>query len=145
MTKKVKIKPINLLPKKNIVQPAIKKDNDTEVFSGVYMIHNKVNGRKYIGSTTDINRRIKTHKRELERGSHNNRFMQKDYDEAGPNNFDYVILEKDIKEDLLTAYEKYWIYKHNSIVMYLGYNFMFPTTNHKLFKQIYNLKETQYE
>lgn len=138
--KALDIKPVNPFAKKLAVKP-IKKPEDTEVFSGVYMIHNKCNGRKYIGSTTDINRRLKTHKRELERGSHNNRFMQKDYDEAGPKNFEYVILEKNIEEDLLTAYEKYWLYKHDAIVMYKGYNEMFPTTNHKLFKKIYKLKE----
>lgn len=128
-----------------IIKPPIQtKDNlSTDIFNGVYMIHNIKHNRKYIGSSKNINRRFKTHMRELLEGSHNNRFMQKDYDEAGPDNFKYVILERDLKEELLTAYEKYWIYKHDAIVKYKGYNDIMPTTNHKLFKEVCKLKETE--
>ena len=121
-----------------IIEKEVNKN--TEVFNGVYLIHNTFHNKKYIGSTKDINRRFKTHKRELEMGSHNNRNMQKDYDIAGPNQFNYIILEKNLDEEMLTAYEKYYMYIHDSIVMYKGYNDMFPTTNHKLFKQVYNIK-----
>jgi group I intron endonuclease len=115
--------------------------NNTEVFNGVYLIHNTFHNKKYIGSSKNINRRFKTHKRELEMGSHNNRKMQKDYDIAGPDKFNYIILEKNLNEELLTAYEKYYMYIHDSIVMYKGYNDMFPTTNHILFKQVYKIKQ----
>lgn len=113
-----------------------KTSNDTEVFNGIYLIHNTFHGKKYVGSTKDINRRFKTHKRELEMGSHNNRKMQKDYDEAGPGHFVYQVLERDLDEHMLTAYEKYYMYMHDSFVMYKGYNDMFPTTNHKLFQKV---------
>lgn len=116
-------------------------NKNTEVFNGVYLIHNTLHNKKYVGSSKDINRRFKTHKRELEMGSHNNRKMQKDYDEAGPNQFKYIILERDLGEEMLTAYEKYYMYIHDSIVMYKGYNDMFPTTNHKLFQQVCRLKQ----
>lgn len=116
---------------------------NTEVFNGVYMIHNTLHNKKYIGSTKDINRRFKTHKRELEMGSHNNRKMQKDYDEAGPNQFIYTVLERDLDESMLTAYEKYYMYIHDSIVMYKGYNDIFPTTNHILFQEVCRSKRIQ--
>lgn len=120
----------------------LEKEN-SKVFNGVYMIHNTLHNKKYIGSTKDINRRLSTHKRELSMGSHNNRAMQKDYDIAGPNQFKYVILEKEIPGNLLTAYEKYYMYKHDSVVMYKGYNQMFPSTDHKLFKQVYESKQEE--
>lgn len=140
----IKIVPLDVVRKKEAekrlkaIEELAKEEN--KVFNGVYMIHNTLHDRKYIGSTKDVNRRIKTHKRELEMGSHNNRFMQKDYNEAGPNLFKYVILEKEIAGNLLTAYEKYYMYIHNSVVMYKGYNQMFPSTEHKLFKQVYESK-----
>lgn len=117
-------------------------NKDTEVFNGVYLIHNTLHNKRYVGSTKDINRRFKTHKRELEMGSHNNRKMQKDYDEAGPSHFIYTVLERDLDESMLTAYEKYYMYIHDSIVMYVGYNDMFPTTNHKLFQQVCRIKHS---
>lgn len=118
---------------------------NSKVFNGVYMIHNTLHNKKYIGSTKDVNRRLSTHKRELSMGSHNNRVMQKDYNEAGPNLFKYVILEKEIAGNLLTAYEKYYMYIHDSVVKYKGYNQMFPSTDHKLFKQVYESKTIKEE
>ena len=45
-------------------------------------------------------------------------------------------------EEKLTAYEKVFIYKYDSIVRYKGYNDIWPTTNHNLFKEAYqDLKE----
>ena len=44
---------------------------------------------------------------------------------------------KDLEEELLLAYEKCYMYKYNSMVKYKGYNQMFSTVNHKLFKQAY--------
>lgn len=119
------------------------EEENKKVFNGVYLIHNIEHDRKYIGSSKDINRRFRTHKRELSVGSHNNRFMQKDYDEVGPNMFKYIILERDIPEDLLTAYEKYWMYKHDSIVKYKGYNNMHPPCIHKNFKEVFKTKEKE--
>lgn len=133
MTLKLKSKGINK------IKPL--KREDTAVYNGVYLITNKVNNKTYVGSSKDINRRIKTHKRELAEGSHNNRKLQKDYDKYGDENFEYTILEKDVEHELLTAYEKYWMYKYNSIVMYKGYNRIFSECTHSQLKYVYNLKE----
>lgn len=116
------------------------KEAIKEKICGIYMIHNTFHNRKYIGSSKDVDRRIKTHKKDLQKGSHDSRFMQKDYDEVGEEFFKFVVLEENIQEELLTAYEKYYIYEHNAIVMYKGYNDIMPTTNHKLFKQVYKIK-----
>lgn len=111
-----------------------------EPIIGVYAIHNTKRDKYYIGSSNDVARRLKTHKRELSNGSHNNLKLQRDYTIDKSSNFKFKIIEKDISEELLTAYEKYYIYKYNAIVMYLGYNSIMPSTNHKTFKEIYNLK-----
>lgn len=142
----IKIKPKSFINKDVISTKATTKNSakdakDEMIYNGVYLIENSVTGRKYVGSSSNIDRRIKTHKQHLQKGCHNNRKLQKDYDMHGIESFKFIILEKDVAHDLLTAYEKYWIYKHDAIVRYKGYNDVMPTLNHSAFKHVYNLKE----
>lgn len=142
----IKIKPKSFLKKDVISTKATTKNSakdakDEMIYNGVYLIENSVTGRKYVGSSSNINRRIKTHKQHLQKGCHNNRKLQKDHDIHGIESFKFIILEKDVAHDLLTAYEKYWIYKHDAIVKYKGYNDVMPTLNHSAFKYVYSLKE----
>lgn len=116
-------------------------DEKTGPITGVYYIRNVLNDKYYIGSSKDVERRLKTHKQHLEKGCHNCRVLQKDYDNLGLNNFEFKLIEQIDNEDLLTAYEKYYIYKYKAIVMYKGYNEIMPTTNHKAFKEVYSIKE----
>lgn len=137
----IKLKPKAFM-KKDIKSKKLKlKPKDDLIYNGVYLIENSVTKRKYVGSSSNIDRRIKTHKQHLEKGCHNNRKLQKDHYLYGIDSFKFTILEKDVAHDLLTAYEKYWIYKHDAIVMYKGYNEVMPTLNHSAFKFVYNSKE----
>ena len=163
----IKIKPKSFLKTNNIIEKDSEQDNiinnshgtaentiinesvnntdniDTEnkmIYNGVYLIENSITGRKYVGSSSNVDRRIKTHKQHLEKGCHNNRKLQKDHDIHGIESFKFIILEKDVAHDLLTAYEKYWIYKHDAIVKYKGYNDKMPTLNHSAFKYVCELK-----
>ena len=109
---------------------------------GIYMIKCIANDKTYIGSSSDVMRRIKTHKRELENGRHNNLLLQHEYTKYGADKFVFKVLDKDLEEELLLAYEKCYMYKYNSMVKYKGYNQMNSTVNHKQFKVAYNkLKE----
>ena len=142
----IKIKPKSFLNKDVISTKATTKNyakdaKDEMIYNGVYLIENSVTGRKYVGSSSNIDRRIKTHKQHLQKGCHNNRKLQKDHDMYGIESFKFIILEKDVAHDLLTAYEKYWIYKKDAIVRFKGYNDVMPTLNHNAFKYVYNLKE----
>ena len=62
----------------------MKKDNYYP--SGIYMIRNMNNGRVYIGSSENIEKRWKQHQYQLKNNRHQNKNMQKDY-----NNGDYFI------------------------------------------------------
>lgn len=142
----IKIKPKSFINKDVISTKATTKNSakdakDEMIYNGVYLIENSVTGRKYVGSSSNIDRRIKIHKQHLQKGCHNNRKLQKDYDMHGIESFKFIILEKDVAHDLLTAYEKYWIYKHDAIVRYKGYNIKFPECTHAQLKYIYNMKE----
>ena len=110
--------------------------------SGVYLIKCIPLNKHYVGSSNNVQRRLQTHKRELEAGSHNNLLLQRDYNKFGANSFSFLIILRDIPDNMLTAYEKVMIYKYDSIVRYVGYNDIWPTTNHTLFKEAYkDLKE----
>ena len=109
---------------------------------GINMIKCIANDKTYIGSSSNVMRRIKTHKRELENGSHNNLLLQHEYTKYGADKFVFKVLDKDLEEELLLAYEKCYMYKYDSMVKYKGYNQMNSTVNHKQFKEAYNkLKE----
>ncbi len=75
--------------------------------SGIYKITNLSNGRFYIGSSCRVKYRMKAHYRELSRGRHNNRFLQRCFDKYGENNFLFEIIEECKKEELLRLEQKY--------------------------------------
>ena len=109
---------------------------------GIYMIKCIANDKTYIGSSNDVMRRLKTHKRELKNGSHNNLLLQHEYNKYGADNFIFKIIDQNLEEDLLLAYEKCYMYLNHSMVKYKGYNHINSTVNHKQFKEAYNkLKE----
>jgi len=53
----------------------------------LYIITNKVNGKKYIGKTNDINRRITRHFIDLKRGNHHSHKLQRAFNKYGKDNF----------------------------------------------------------
>ena len=66
-----------------------------------------------------------------------NRRLQNDHNKYGAEFFEFRVVFVDIPKEKLTAYEKVAIYLYDSIVMYKGYNDIWPTTNHKAFKEAY--------
>lgn len=75
--------------------------------SGIYAIVNKVNGKRYIGSSKDIEVRWKKHINQLNRGIHGNSHLQSSWDKYGKDSFDFVVLEQCDKLDLLIFEQKY--------------------------------------
>lgn len=76
--------------------------------TGIYSITCLSTGEKYIGQSTSIKRRWATHKRELKRGIHYNKHLQRTYDKYGEENFIYEILEQCSREKL-NEREKFYI------------------------------------
>lgn len=48
-------------------------------YAGVYMIENITNKKVYIGSSRDIENRLRTHRHALRNGTHHNKDMQEDF------------------------------------------------------------------
>ena len=116
---------------------AVKKP-EVKPICGIYMIKCLTNDKTYIGSSNDVMRRLKTHKRELKNGSHNNLLLQHEYTKYGDDNFVFKVIDQNIPEEMLLAYEKCYMFVYDSVVKYKGYNQMFSTVNHKLFKEAFN-------
>lgn len=76
--------------------------------SGIYCIINIINGKKYIGSSINIQNRLQKHRYELRKNKHGNRKLQNAYNKYNENNFNHYILEFCNKENLLKR-EQYYI------------------------------------
>lgn len=47
--------------------------------SGVYQIYNPITNKRYIGSSINVERRLKEHLRNLKRNNHHNMYLQAAY------------------------------------------------------------------
>ena len=61
--------------------------------SGIYCIENKINNKKYIGQSIDIDRRWQEHKNELNRNAHANQYLQNAWNKYDAFNFDFYIIK----------------------------------------------------
>ena len=86
---------------------------------GVYLIRNKTNGKVYIGSSKDIQKRITQHFRQLKQNNHHSIELQLDFNKYGIENFQIeVLLECSISD--ARKYEEEYIEKFN--LKQFGYN-----------------------
>ena len=67
---------------------------EDEVIGGIYGIRNIANNKIYIGLSSDIYKRWKTHRNNLNKGKHINDHLQSAWNEYGENSFDFFIIEK---------------------------------------------------
>lgn len=61
--------------------------------SGIYQIVNTINGKKYVGSSKNLEKRRSQHFNQLKRGCHHNTHLQRSYDKHGADSFVFDILE----------------------------------------------------
>lgn len=92
---------------------------------GIYAIKNKVNGKMYIGSSNNIERRFKRHKTELNTGKHSNSHLSLAFKKFGRDSFDFLILEICTQDELINKEIEY-ISKYNTLDSNLGYNMCIP-------------------
>ena len=79
--------------------------------SGIYKIVNKVNGKYYVGSSTNISDtshgRWKRHKYLLNKNSHFNIHLQRAWNKYGKNNFIFSFIEETLSKYTLKLEQKY--------------------------------------
>jgi group I intron endonuclease len=96
--------------------------------AGVYQVKNLANGKMFLGSSLNLEGPLNRHKFMLKIKGHTNKELQKDWDELGPDQFVFEILEEvQIKEDPnfnlkdeLTLLEMIWLEKLQPVER--GYN-----------------------
>lgn len=92
-----------------------------DIISGIYCIENKINHKKYIGQSVNINQRRNQHKNELLRNCHDNDYLQKSFNKYGLENFEFYILEECSPENLDDR-EIYYINYYQTLDDNYGYN-----------------------
>jgi len=87
--------------------------------AGVYQVKNMANGKVLLGSSLNLEGPLNRHRFMLKVGSHPNKALQKDWDELGPDQFVFEILEEfkpkddpgfNLKDEL-TLLEMIWLEK----------------------------------
>lgn len=68
---------------------------------GVYVIRNHVNGRCYVGSSSNIKKRLQEHRRLLTAGRHHCRYLQRAWSKTGSTGFEFFTLLVCSPENLL--------------------------------------------
>lgn len=86
---------------------------------GIYKITNLADNKIYVGQSIDIEKRWKTHIRELNKGIHHNIKLQNAWNKYGENCFLFEILEE-CSEHELNSKESFWIKELDSYNR--GYN-----------------------
>jgi group I intron endonuclease len=96
---------------------------------GIYIIENILNKKCYIGSSTNVHKRLSNHKNLLLRKKHHSYKLQGSYNKRGIEDFDFRVIEyvyfpqeydKKIRIEYLECLEEFYIKKYNSYKK--GYN-----------------------
>lgn len=75
--------------------------------SGVYIITNNFNNKRYVGSSKDCQRRFWEHQSFLKAGKHPNSYLQYAYSKYGGDVFTFEVIEKIDEEKLLEIEQQY--------------------------------------
>lgn len=89
--------------------------------SGIYQIRCTRTGRKYVGSSIDIEVRWKAHRRELNQRTHCNRHLQQAWIRHGEPRFEFRVLEL-VEPELLRRKELSWIDRLHATDRRRGFN-----------------------
>lgn len=88
----------------------------------IYMIYNRVNHKRYIGSTLDFTLRRIRHKYTLNSFKHHNKHLQLSWNKYGKNNFLFIIIECLLNADVQYEREEFWIKFYKTRNKLKGYN-----------------------
>ena len=91
------------------------------MISGIYVIENTANQKRYIGQSVNCSKRIKIHLWELNNNRHDNIHLQQAFNKYASAKFNFVILEE-CSPEKLDDLECYYIKLYNTTDRKFGYN-----------------------
>jgi group I intron endonuclease len=89
--------------------------------SGIYTITNLANNKVLVGQSINIKNRLRAHKVRLKQGIHENKHLQRAWDDYGENFFEFKPIEY-IEKEFLLSHELYWSNMLDSHNFTKGYN-----------------------
>ena len=93
---------------------------------GIYKLTNTINGKMYVGSSNDILKRFREHKKALRNNTHHSEHLQRAVNKYGISKFKTDIIRIVTKEENIFLIEKEIIESYNSISREFGYNMSLP-------------------
>ena len=103
-----------------------KEKQQLKARQGIYKILNTQNNKIYVGSSKNIQNRIKEHISLLKNGNHRNEELQKEYNAQSADDFKFIIIEQIEDKELLFEREAHWIIELESTNPDKGYNILVP-------------------
>jgi group I intron endonuclease len=91
---------------------------------GIYNIINVVDGKIYIGSSNDIERRFRKHRSLLNRNIHENKHLQNAWNKYGEVNFKFVLVNECLIDSLLIKEQEYLDIAKKFCNNYYNFNFI---------------------
>lgn len=88
---------------------------------GIYKITNVINGKVYIGQSSNVERRFSQHKSPYEQERFSEKPLYRAFKKYGIENFTFEILEE-CEISQLNEKEKFWIKENKSLIHQKGYN-----------------------
>lgn len=77
---------------------------------GIYCIENLANGKRYIGQSKNIERRINNHKNLLRKNEHHNEYLQRAWNKYGEDCFQFYIIFLVVNQLLITSKGSIYLY-----------------------------------
>ena len=108
--------------------------------SGIYIIENIANAKKYVGQSINVRSRIGKHKSYLKSGKHENIYLQRTYDKYGLESFVFDIIEY-CPIEFLDERERHYISFYKTLDYNLGYNLESGGNEGKIVSELTRLKK----
>jgi group I intron endonuclease len=89
----------------------------------IYEIRNNKNGKIYVGSAKNLEKRWRQHRSSLNNGQHENSYLQSSWDKH-EGNFTFTVLEEVEKDEDLIPAEQKWLDLTRSYDRSIGYNIL---------------------
>ncbi len=90
--------------------------------AGIYHIKNCCNNKLYIGSSINILERWKVHKYQLNKNTHDNKYLQNAWNKYGQNNFEFQIIKLITNLNEIINEEQKYVNNLNVCDRNIGYN-----------------------